>query len=73
MIQIVNFNTWSRNINGIRKESLLDQVYVNNSATVINLNFTTPTFGDHVLVKVKVSLKMEKKTNIQLRRDRRNY
>ena len=61
MIQIVNFNTWSRNINGIRKESLLDQVYVNNSATVINLNFTTPTFGDHVLVKVKVSLKMEKK------------
>ena len=60
MIQIVDFNTWSRNINGIRKESLLDHVYVNNSATVNNVNFITPTFGDHVLVMVDINVKVEK-------------
>ena len=56
LIQLVDFNTWSRNINGTKKESLLDHVYVNNSACIVNVNFTTPTFGDHVLVMVEVNL-----------------
>ena len=73
LIQIVNFNTWSRNINGIRKESLLDHVYVNNSATVNNVNFINPTFGDHVLVMLEINLKVAEKPNFQLRRDWRCY
>ena len=47
-------------MNGIKKESLLDHVYVNNSATVNNVNFITPTFGDHVLVMVDINVKVEK-------------
>ena len=27
LIQLVNFNTWSRTVNGIRKESLLDHIF----------------------------------------------
>ena len=73
LIQMVNFNTWSRNVNGIRKESLLDHVYVNNSATVNNVKFTTPTFGDHVLIMVEINVKTERKPNMQIIRDWRNY
>ena len=36
LTQIVTFNTWSRTIKGIKKESLLDHVYVNNFASVNN-------------------------------------
>ena len=32
--QIVNFTTWSRIINGITKESLLDHVYTNDITIV---------------------------------------
>ena len=35
LIQIVDLSTWSRNINGVRKESLLAHVYVNNHATIV--------------------------------------
>ena len=49
LTQIVNFDTWSRIINGVKKSSVLDHIYTNNSAMVSNVNFETPTFGDHVL------------------------
>ena len=73
LIQIDNFNTWSRNLNGVRKESLLDHVYVNNSATVNNVSFINPTFGDHMLVMLEINLKLEEKPNFQLSRDWRCY
>ena len=57
LIQTVDFFTWSRNINGNRKESLLDHVYVSNHATISNVNHKTPTNGDHVLIIVNVNLK----------------
>ena len=34
LIQLVNFNTWSRTVNGVRKESLLDHIYVDDDAIV---------------------------------------
>ena len=37
LIQMVTEVTWSRIINGIKKESLLDHVYVNNPATVLTV------------------------------------
>ena len=54
--QIVNFKTWSRTINGIRKESLLDHIYTNNSALIDNVHFDTPHFGDHVLAIASIPL-----------------
>ena len=35
--QIVNFDTWSRVINGTKKSSLLDHIYVKNPATVTDI------------------------------------
>ena len=55
--QLVNFPTWSRTINGIKKESLLDHVYANDTSFVSCVYFKVPTFGDHVLVIVELFLK----------------
>ena len=35
----------------------MDHVYVNNLASVGNVNFKTPTFGDQVLIMVELYLK----------------
>ena len=56
LTQIVEFPTWSRIINGIRKESLLDHVYLNNMATFNSVYYDSPVFGDHVLVITELSL-----------------
>ena len=53
--QLVNFPTWSRTINGIKKESLLDHVYANDTSFVSCVYFKVPTFGDHVLVIVELN------------------
>ena len=73
LLQIVNFFTWSRNINGVREESLLDHVYVNNHATIANVKFETPTFGDHVLIIVNVNLRAEFPVEVHQSRDWRFY
>ncbi len=72
-VQIIDFYTWSRNIKGIRKESLLDHVYVNNNAAVTNVNFITPTFGDHVLILVDITVKTQVKTDSFQKRNWNRY
>ena len=52
LTQIVSFNNWSLIIKGNRKDSMLHQVYVNNFASVANIDYCIPAFGDHVLVLV---------------------
>ena len=56
LTQLVSFSTWSRIINGIKKESLLDHVYVRNFALVTNITFSVPVFGDHVLILVELNV-----------------
>ena len=63
LIQVVNFKTWSRTINGTIKESLLDHVYLNIISTFDSVFYDTPVFGDHLLVIVKLSLKNGKMNN----------
>ena len=43
LLQLVNFNTWSRNINGIRKQSCLDHIYLNCIETIVSVNQISPT------------------------------
>ena len=57
LIQIVNETTWSRVINGTKKESLLDHIYVNNLAPVLNVSNDFQLFGDHALVVVELCFK----------------
>ena len=44
-----------RVINGVKKESLLDHVYVKNISSVINTSYEVSTFGDHVIVMASLS------------------
>ena len=74
LTQIVNFDTWSRVINGTKKSSLLDHIYVKNPATVVDIYQETPPFGDHLLVIATLQFKANKKDgNYIQKRDWKNY
>ena len=49
IIQVVNFNMWSRTINGVKKESLLNHVYTKNISLIPDMYPHTHLFGDHTL------------------------
>ena len=48
--QLINFNTWSRVINGTLFASILDHVYLKDVTKILNLCAITPPFGDHLLI-----------------------
>ena len=74
MIQVVDFNTWSRIINGNRKESMLDHVYLNNFEIFDSVYFENSIFGDHVLVILKLVTKKAPHINCSaLKRNWSNY
>ena len=74
LLQVVDFNTWSRTINGIKKESLLDHVYLNNIEALRAVYYDTPIFGDHLLVIAELSLGVGSiQNNSILKRDWRSY
>ena len=72
LYQIVNFNTWSRNINNVVKSSLLDHIYVNNPTIINNIKSLIPPFGDHVLISFEINSKREQLPVI-FKRNWRNY
>jgi endonuclease/exonuclease/phosphatase family metal-dependent hydrolase len=50
LVQMVNFPTWSRTINGVVKESLLDHLYSNNPLSISDIHSVEPIFGDHYMI-----------------------
>ena len=50
LIQLVDFTTWSRNIAGIIKESMIDHVYIKDTTVIKSLTHLTPAIGDHRLI-----------------------
>ena len=50
LIQLINFPTWSRIVQNILKESILDHVYTNDSTLVENIASITPFGGDHKII-----------------------
>ena len=74
LTQIVDFNTWSRVINGNLKTSLLDHIYVKNPATINDIFHFTPPFGDHLLVIANLKFRPDKKeSNSALKREWKKY
>ena len=59
--QMVKFPTWSRNVNNVHRESVLDHVYVTNPCFVTNLGGNDPYFGDHKLISFNYATKSTKK------------
>ena len=72
LLQLVDFPTWSRYINNIQKTSILDHVYVNNLSIVNHCGSITPTFGDHLLIILELTLVRPTIKNIA-HRNWRNY
>ena len=73
LLQVVEFNTWSRTINGIKKESLLYHVYINNLQIFDSIYHDTPIFGDHLLVIIKLTIKNLNTPNDPLMRNWSRY
>ena len=50
LIQIVNFDTWSRMVGPVLRSSILDHIYVTDNNYLSNVTHVKPCFGDHVLI-----------------------
>jgi hypothetical protein len=50
LIQIVDSPTWSRSVNGVLRESLIDHIYLADPASVTEPYSIKPLFGDHLLL-----------------------
>jgi hypothetical protein len=50
LVQVVNFSTWSRTVNYIHKESVLDHVNLINPTNITLMYSVKPTFGDHIMI-----------------------
>ena len=50
LTQMVNFPTWSRSVNGTKRESTIDHVYASNPTLVGELFSIVPYFGDHLIL-----------------------
>ena len=55
LFQLVDFPTWSRTVNNIKKESILDHVYVSDTTLIDKCYSVNPLFGDHVAVVIEIS------------------
>ena len=73
LTQVVDFNTWSRTIKGVRKESLIDHVYTDDVTLIKSLTFETPTFGDHLLIITELELRNGVKPKMIVKRNWNNY
>ena len=72
LIQIVDFDTWSRIINNETKSSLIDHVYVKDPTSFKNLSAITPPFGDHKLISFTTTIEKIPLTEI-FKRNWKNY
>jgi hypothetical protein len=72
LMQLVNFNTWSRIVNSQVRESLTDHVYSSNPASILSVDGVKPLFGDHTMVNVVVKLNRPIPTTYH-RRDWKRY
>ena len=60
LVQLVNFETWTRTLNGIRKESTLDHIYTGDATLDNEVTFKIPTFGDHYLIIAQLNISTTK-------------
>ena len=72
LIQMVEFPTWSRIINNVLRESILDHIYVKDPTIVGGVHSTKPCFGDHLMISIDVSVR-KKTIESTFRRDWRQY
>ena len=72
LIQIINFDTWSRIILNQKKSSCIDHIYIRNPSLISNLNSLIPPFGDHLMVSFTIKTEFEPPIKTY-RRNWKNY
>ena len=50
LVQLIEFDTWSRMVGLVVKSSILDHIYVNDVSLLKSITHTTPIFGHHKLI-----------------------
>ena len=65
--QIVTFATWSRTVNNIIKESILDHIYTKKPVNISNLTCNLIAFGDHNLITFEINSNTKIKPEIYKR------
>ena len=73
MLQLVDFDTWSRKINNQLKTSRLDHIYTNNNVIVDTPRGVDTLVGDHLLVITDVNTSSKHVQKIIHYRDWSNY
>ena len=72
LLQLVNFDTWSRIVGTNLRSSCLDHVYVRRLDLVKNINHMRPCFGDHDLIMLNLSF-VRPQPRITVSRNWHNY
>ena len=72
LIQIINFNTWSRIIKNVQTSSIIDHVYLKDPTSVSNLTSSKPFFGDHSLISFQIATSALQESNVY-KRNWKNY
>ena len=72
LVQLINFDTWSRVVGQILRSSILDHVYVQDIIIVNNISHVKPCFGDHELIVVQLCI-TRPKLQTTIKRDWRQY
>ena len=52
LMQIIELPTWSRTINVVLRESILDHVYLENPHIISEVTHSWPIFTDHFLISI---------------------
>ena len=63
LIQLVEFPTWQRVINNVKKESTLDHLYVQDPTIVNQISCVTPLIGDHNIIIYNIIVFLHIKIN----------
>ena len=72
LIQMVNFETWSRFVQQIRKTSIIDHIYTQHPEALKDITPIDTEIGDHKLIKFNIAGKIDNCKTVY-KRDWRNY
>ena len=70
--QLINFETWSRFVNGVKRFSIIDHIYTNHPELFSNITSTLTDVGDHRLISCNIMARKIADRTI-LKRDWRRY
>ena len=73
LIQMVEFETWKRLVNGVWRTSILDHVYTDDVMNISDLQPVETVIGDHVLIKMTLDDEGMNEQVISYKRDWTKY